>query len=243
MNHPVVSREEWLAARKALLAKEREETHLRDAVNAARLALPWVRIDKEYLFDTPAGRRALPELFDGRSQLLVYHFMLGPDWKAGCPGCSFLCDHIDGALPHLNHHDVTITAVSRAPLVEIDAYRKRMGWRFPWASSFGSDFNYDFGVSFTPEQLAGGNIHYNYEDASPHDDGTESPGLSAFFMNDDGAVFHTYSSYSRGIEEFIGTLMMLDRTPRGRNENGTMSFVRRHDEYENASTKTCCEHR
>lgn len=242
MNHAVVSREEWLAARKALLAKEREETHLRDAINAARLALPWVRVEKDYAFDTPAGRRSLADLFDGRSQLLVYHFMFGPDWKAGCPGCSFLCDHVDGALVHLNHHDVTWTAVSRAPLAEIEAYRNRMGWHFPWASSFGSDFNYDFGVSFTPEQLASGRIHYNYEDVSPHDDGTESPGLSVFCKDDSGAVFHTYSSYARGIEQFIGTLMILDRAPKGRNENGTMNFVRRHDEYESAPARSCRAH-
>jgi len=240
MNHPVVSRDEWLVARKALLAKEKEETHLRDAVNAARLALPWVRIEKDYAFDTPTGRRSLAGLFGGRSQLLVYHFMLGPGWKAGCPGCSFLCDHVDGALPHLEHHDVSFVAVSRAPLAEIETYRRRMGWRFPWVSSFSSDFNYDFGVSFTPEQLASGRIGYNYEDTAPHDDGTESPGMSAFFRDDDGAAFHTYSSYARGIEQFIGTLMLLDRAPKGRNENGAMSFVRRHDEYETAPAHSCC---
>jgi len=242
MPHPVVSREEWLVARKALLAREKEETHLRDAVNTARLALPWVRVEKDYAFDTPAGRRSLSELFDGRNQLLVYHFMLGPGWKAGCPGCSFLCDHVDGALPHLNHHDVTWTAVSRAPLAEIEAYRARMGWRFPWASSFGGDFNFDFGVSFTPEQLASGSLHYNYEDVPLHDDGTESPGLSAFFKDEDGTVFHTYSSYARGIEQFIGTLMILDRAPKGRNETGTMDFVRRHDEYADAPAQSCCAH-
>lgn len=242
MNHPVVSREEWLVARKALLAREKEETHLRDAVNAARLALPWVRVEKDYAFDTPAGRRSLSELFDGRSQLLVYHFMLGPGWKAGCPGCSFLCDHVDGALAHLNHHDVGFAAVSRAPLAEIETYRARMGWRFPWVSSFGGAFNYDFGVSFTPEQLASGSLHYNYEDVPLHDDGTESPGLSAFFKDENGAVFHTYSSYARGIEQFIGTLMILDRAPKGRNETSTMNFVRRHDEYEGAPARSCCAH-
>ena len=153
-NHPVVSRQEWLVARKALLAKEKEETRLRDAVNAQRQALPWVRIDKRYRFDTPDGRKSLGELFSGRSQLIIYHFMLGPDWLAGCPGCSFLADHLDGTLPHLNHHDVTLAVVSRAPLAKISAYKRRMGWHFPWFSSFGDDFNYDFHVSFTREELA-----------------------------------------------------------------------------------------
>ena len=156
MPHPVVSQEEWLEARKALLQKEKEETHLRDAVNAARLALPWVKVEKPYVFDTPAGKKSLADLFDGRSQLIVYHFMLGPGWKAGCPGCSFLSDHIDGALPHLNHHDVTWTAVSRAPLAEIQAYKTRMGWKFPWVSAAGTSFNHDFHVSFTKEELAEG---------------------------------------------------------------------------------------
>jgi predicted dithiol-disulfide oxidoreductase (DUF899 family) len=149
---PVVSREEWLAACRALLAKEKEAVRLRDRINAERLALPWVRVDKTYAFDTPHGRKTLAELFDGRSQLIVYHFMLGPGWTAGCPGCSFLADHLDGALPHLEHHDVTLTAVSRAPLAEIATYRRRMGWRFPWESSGGSEFNYDFHVWFTPKE-------------------------------------------------------------------------------------------
>ncbi len=154
-DHAVVSREEWLAARKALLLREKEETHLRDAVNEARLALPWVRIDQDYRFETPAGRRSLGDLFEGRSQLIVYHFMLGPEWEAGCTGCSFLADHLDGTLPHLNHHDVTLVAVSRAPLDKIESYKRRMGWHFPWVSSFGSDFNFDFRVSFTEQDLKG----------------------------------------------------------------------------------------
>src|SRR5215813_1442739 len=214
MQHPVVSKEEWLQARRALLKKEKEETHLRDAVNAARLALPWVRVETNYVFDTPSGRKNLGDLFAGRSQLIVYHFMLGPGWKAGCPGCSFLSDHIDGALPHLNHHDVTWTAVSRAPINEIEAYKKRMGWKFPWASSSGSDFNHDFPVSRANDEL---------------------PGLSAFFKNEKGEIFHTYSSYARGPEQIIGTLMILDRAPLGRNESSTMNFVRRHDEYDIAA--------
>jgi predicted dithiol-disulfide oxidoreductase (DUF899 family) len=235
--HPIVSREAWLAARHALLVKEKEATHLRDAVNAERLALPWVKIEKTYHFDTQAGRRTLAELFGPRSQLVVYHFMLGPGWKAGCPGCSFLADHLDGTLPHLEHHDVTLSAVSRAPLAEIEAYRRRMGWGFPWASSFGSDFNYDFGVSFTEDDLKRDTIGYNFEQipvARGHD---ELPGLSAFARNEAGEVFHTYSTFGRGPEELLGTLMILDRAPKGRNESATMDFVRRHDEYEPAP---CC---
>ena len=235
MDHPVVSQQEWLQARKVLLQKEKEETHLRDAVRAARQALPWVRVDKDYIFDTPSGKKSLGELFDGRSQLIVYHFMLGPGWKAGCPGCSFLSDHIDGALPHLNHHDVTWTAVSRAPMNEIAAYKKRMGWKFPWASSAGSSFNHDFHVSFSKEELATGSVDYNFGRVASDKANDELPGLSAFFKDKSGAIFHTYSSYARGAEEIIGTLMILDRAPLGRNEDSTMNFVRRHDEYEAAA--------
>ena len=231
MHHPVVSQEEWLVARKALLQKEKEETHLRDAVRAARLALPWVRVEKNYVFDTPAGKKSLADLFDGRSQLIVYHFMLGPGWKAGCPGCSFLSDHVDGALPHLNHHDVTWIAVSRAPLKEIEAYKARMGWKFPWVSSFDSSFNHDFHVSFSKDELAEGAVDYNFTRIPSDRANDELPGLSAFFKDKNGEMFHTYSSYARGPEEIIGTLMILDRAPLGRNENGTMNFVRRHDEY------------
>jgi predicted dithiol-disulfide oxidoreductase (DUF899 family) len=243
-DHAVVSREDWLNARRALLAREKEETHLRDAVNAERLALPWVKVDKAYRFHTPDGERSLADLFDGRSQLLVYHFMLAPDWDAGCPGCSFLCDHIDGAIAHLTHHDVTLTAVSRAPLDRIEAYKRRMGWHFPWASSHGSDFNYDYHVSWTPEQLASGRVDYNFaeEGIEVRDDGTESPGMSAFFKDEDGTIFHTYSAYARGIEDWIGTLMILDRAPKGRNKDDTMNFVRRHDEYEDAAPKAAACH-
>ncbi|HVY57081.1 MAG TPA: thioredoxin family protein [Xanthobacteraceae bacterium] len=241
MHNRIVSRDEWLAARRALLAREKEATRLRDAVNTERLALPWVRVEKDYVFDTPAGKRSLADLFDGRSQLIVYHFMLGPDWEAGCPGCSFLADHIDGALVHLNHHDVTMTAVSRAPLAKIEAYKRRMGWAFPWVSSFGSDFNYDFNVSFTKDDLAAGKIEYNFTTLDvPERAGEELPGLSAFYKDEAGEVFHTYSSYARGPEELIGTLMILDRAPKGRNETGTMSFVRRHDEYKQAPQKQSC---
>jgi predicted dithiol-disulfide oxidoreductase (DUF899 family) len=240
--HPVVSQDEWLAARKALLLREKEATHLRDAINAERLALPWVKVEKEYLFDTPHGKKSLADLFAGRSQLVVYHFMLGPGWGAGCHGCSFIADHFDGALPHLENHDVTLTAVSRAPLAEVEAYKKRMGWHFPWVSSFGSDFNYDYRVSFTPEEQASGTATYNYtpRPAKANAEPSEEPGISSFFKGDSGEVFHTYSSYARGPEELIGALMILDRAPLGRNEKSTMDFVRRHDEYQNAPARHAC---
>lgn len=238
----VVSRDAWLEARRQLLAREKEATHLRDRVNAERLALPWVKVEKDYAFDTPAGGKTLADIFDGRSQLIVYHFMLGPDWDAGCTGCSFLADHLDGTLPHLNHHDVTLVAVSRAPLQKVEAYRKRMGWGFPWVSSFGSDFNFDYHVSFSKEQLAGETVFYNFTPMESAEGYDELPGLSAFYKDDAGDIFHTYSSYARGPEELIGTLMILDRAPKGRNESGTMNFVRRHDEYEDAATAHSCCH-
>ena len=232
--HAVVSREEWLAARRALLAREKEATRLRDKLNAERLALPWVKVEKNYVFDTPTGKKPLADLFDKRSQLIVYHFMLGPGWAAGCPGCSFLADHLDGALPHLQHHDVTLAAVSRAPLAEIEAYKARMGWRFPWVSASGSDFNFDYHVSFTKDDLADGKVFYNFTETKSSNAAEELPGLSAFYKDEAGDIFHTYSSYARGPEELIGTLMILDRAPKGRNEGTIMDFVRRHDEYEAA---------
>jgi predicted dithiol-disulfide oxidoreductase (DUF899 family) len=227
----IVSREEWLKASRALLAKEKEATHLRDRINAERNAMPWVKVEEDYVFDTQAGRKTLSELFDGRSQLIVYHFMLGPKWEAGCPGCSFLADHLDGTLPHLNNHDVTLVAVSLAPLAKLEAYKRRMGWHFPWVSSAGSTFNFDYNVSFTEEDLAGDKIIYNFTAMDAANGNDELPGLSAFYRDEEGNVFHTYSSYARGPEELIGTLMILDRAPLGRNEDGTMDFVRRHDEY------------
>ena len=233
MQHPVVSQEEWLVARKALLAKEKEEGRVRDAVNAARAALPWVKVEKDYAFDTKAGRKSLSELFDGRDQLLVYHFMLGPDWTEGCPRCSFLCDHIGDTLPHLNNHGVTWTAVSRAPLDLIDTYKRRMGWDFPWASSFGSDFNHDFHVSFTAEERASGTINYNYASRPINRD--ELSGLSSFIRNEAGDVFHVYSTYARGLEPLATTLLLLDRTALGRRETSSLSFIRRRDEYPKAA--------
>ncbi|WP_446742980.1 DUF899 domain-containing protein [Silvibacterium acidisoli] len=246
LNHEVVSQQEWTAARKALLAREKEYTHQRDALMRERMALPWVKMEKHYVFDTTEGRKTLAELFDGRSQLIIYHFMLAPGWEAGCPGCSFLSDHIDGTLPHLNNHDVTYTAVSRAPLAEIEKYKKRMGWQFPWASSNGTGFNYDFHVSHHPEHLDSGEAVRNYTETSvraqPKEDGTESPGMSAFYKDEDGTVYHTYSSYDRGLDELLGTMMILDRAPLGRNEKATMDFVKRHDEYEAAKKVASCCH-
>ncbi|MBO9193448.1 thioredoxin family protein [Rhizobium sp. 16-449-1b] len=242
MQNQVVSREEWLEARRALLLKEKEATHLRDKVNAERMALPWVKVEKDYAFDTPDGKRSLSELFDGRSQLIIYHFMLGPDWDAGCPGCSFLSDHVDGALPHLNNHDVTWVAVSRAPVAKVEAYKTRMGWKFPWVSSASSDFNFDYHVSFSPEDLGKDKVFYNFTSIPPEDANDELPGLSAFYKNEKGEIFHTYSSYARGPEELIGTLMILDRAPKGRNEDSTMNFVKRHDEYAEAPKASSCCH-
>jgi predicted dithiol-disulfide oxidoreductase (DUF899 family) len=242
MEHEIVSEQEWLTARRALLAKEKQFTHLRDEINKARLALPWVRVTKEYVFDTPAGKKSLSDLFAGRSQLLIYHFMLGPGWVEGCKSCSFISDGFDGMLPHLEHHDVTLTAISRAPLSEIAAYKTRMGWHFPWASASGNDFNFDYHVSFTNEEIKNGKVIYNFGDmpVPPDFKETELPGLSAFYKNESGEIFHTYSTYTRGLEELVGTLMMLDRAPKGRNEKEVMDFVRRHDEYENAPKPHAC---
>jgi predicted dithiol-disulfide oxidoreductase (DUF899 family) len=232
--HAVTSRQEWLAARAALLVKEKELTRLRDRLSAARRELPWVRVDKEYVFDTPQGRRTLSELFGGRSQLIVYHFMWRHDLNDACVGCSFLSDHIDGANQHLRQHDVTLVVASRAPLATLTAYGQRMGWQFEWVSSWGSDFNYDYHVSFTPQQLASGQIDYNFRptDAPPIE---ELSGLSVFYKDASGDIFHTYSSYARGNEEVLGTYMYLDLTPKGRNENGPLhnltDWVRHHDRY------------
>ncbi len=231
MQHAVVSRDEWLTARRDLLKAEKEITHLRDKVTQKRLALPWVRMDKEYVFDTPHGPRALADLFDGRSQLLLQHFMFAPGWKEGCPSCSFMADHTDGMNLHLSHHDVTVVAVSRAPLTEIERYRKRMGWQFKWVSSNGSPFNYDFRVSFTPEQVAAGHVDYNFDESDEIDE--EFPGVSAFFKDEAGDVFHTYSTFGRGVEVMMGTYAMLDLMPKGRNEvEGMGDWMRRHDRYE-----------
>jgi predicted dithiol-disulfide oxidoreductase (DUF899 family) len=233
--HRVVSRDEWIAERKTLLAREKELTRLRDKIARDRRALPWVRIDKDYVFDTPKGRRSLAELFEGRSQLLVQHFMLADDWEEGCPSCSFMADHTDGMTVHLANRDVTFVAVSRAPLAEIEPFRRRMGWQFSWVSSHGTDFNRDFGVTFTPEEVAKGSLIYNY---GPWPLSFEEwPGISAFIKDDAGDVFHTYSTYGRGVEVMMGTYAMLDLTPKGRDENDgpyKMDWVRHHDRYEPA---------
>ncbi|WP_265517116.1 DUF899 domain-containing protein [Nitratireductor luteus] len=230
MQNKTVSREEWLIARKELLSREKQASRLRDEIAAERRGLPWVKINKEYVFDTPQGRKTLAELFDGRSQLIVQHFMFAPDWNAGCPGCSFEADHVDGARQHFLHKDVTFVAVSRAPIARIEAYRKRMGWSFPWVSSGDSDFNYDFNVAFRKQDLEQGKAIYNYEVIK--DPGIDDlPGLSVFYKDRDGAVFHTYSTYARGGEELLGALMYLDLTPIGRDEKTPLDWVHRHDEY------------
>lgn len=232
MNHQVVSRDEWLAARKQLLLKEKEFTHLRDRLNAERLALPWVKIEKPYVFDGPNGQETLADLFDGRSQLIVKHFMFGPEWNDGCVGCSFELDNLSGAIVHLEHHDVTYVVVARAPMAKIEAFRRRMGWRFKWVSSFGSDFNRDYRVSFTNEEMAAGKVLYNYDMTEFPSE--EAPGASVFYKDATGNIFHTYSSYGRGLDILLGTYNFLDLAPKGRDEDGlafTMSWVRHHDRY------------
>ena len=235
-NHPVVSRDAWLAAHKELLAREKALTRERDALCAARRELPWVKVDKAYVFEGPDGPATLADLFDGRRQLIVYHFMFGPGWEEGCPGCSFLCDHVDAARRHFEHGGASFAAVSRAPLAEFTPFKQRMGWNFAWVSSAGSDFNFDFGVSFTPEQVASGKVHYNYGVIEPW--GEEAHGTSVFYKDEAGGIFHTYSSYARGCEQTAGALMFLDLVPLGRNEESTMSWVRHHDRYEDAAA--CC---
>ena len=235
--HPVVAKDDWLAARKALLAREKEFTRLRDELSAARRALPWVKVAKNYVFDGPGGKQTLADLFDGRSQLIVYHFMFGPEWDQGCRSCSFLADHIDGATIHLAQRDVTLLAVSRAPLPRIHAFKKRMGWRFDWVSSYGSDFNRDFGVSFSKDELATGKVFYNYDMvAFPVE---EAHGLSVFYKDKKGDIFHTYSSYGRGVDMLVGAYNYLDLTPKGRDEDAlsfTMAWVRHHDRYDAPNT-------
>jgi predicted dithiol-disulfide oxidoreductase (DUF899 family) len=231
VNPKVVSEAEWLVARKDLLTREKELTRLRDEVSRHRRELPWVKIDKEYIFDGPDGRQTLADLFDGRSQLIVYHFMLGPGWEEGCKSCSYLADHFDGANWHLPHRDVTFVVISRAPLSRIQSYQKRMGWRFKWLSSHGNDFNFDYHVSFTDEDEKKGKVYYNYETQEFISD--ELPGLSVFYKDENGDLFHTYSTYARGLDILVGAYNLLDLTPDGRDENpdSTMDWVRRHDEY------------
>ena len=245
--HMTVSRDKWLEARLDLLAAEKDLTRRTDQVAQLRRQLPWVRIDKWYVFDGPDGRQTLADLFDGRSQLMVQHFMLAPGWEQGCPSCSYMADHTDGMIVHLAHRDVTFVAVSRAPLAEIELFRRRMGWQFKWVSSYGTDFNYDFRVSFTPEDAAKGRIDYNY--GQWWMTGEEWPGVSTFYKDHAGDVFHTYSTYGRGVEVMMGTYRMLDLTPNGRDEaeGCGMAWVRHHDRYEPdaelkaaSATGSCC---
>jgi predicted dithiol-disulfide oxidoreductase (DUF899 family) len=231
LNREVVSKDEWLVARRDLLTREKEFSRQRDALSAARRGLPMVKIGKDYVFDGSDGKETLSDLFAERNQLIVYHFMLGPGWGEGCKSCSYLADHFDGANWHLPHRDVTFVVISRAPLAEIQAYQKRMGWRFKWLSSHGNDFNFDYHVSFTKEDEKKGRIHYNYAACEFISD--ELPGLSVFYKDENGDVFHTYSTYARGLDMLVGTYNFLDLVPKGRDENpaSTMDWVRRHDQY------------
>lgn len=238
----IVSRDQWLKARLAHLKSEKALTRMRDMVAAERRALPWVRLDKEYTFDTTVGKQTLGDLFRGRSQLVVQHFMFGPDWDAGCPGCSLAADHAEGAIVHLENHDVAYVRISRASLDKLQAYNKRMGWTALWVSSQNSDFNYDFHVSFRPEDTVGGERYYNYR--TLNDDRyqeEELPGLSVFCRDQSGIIYHTYSSYARGNEEISSAFVYLDLTPKGRNEKEIMDWLRRHDEYESSNkAHNCC---
>lgn len=254
----VVSQAEWLAARKELLTKEKEFTRLRDELSRKRRELPWEKLEKEYVFDGQNGKETLADLFGGRSQLIVYHFMFGSGWEEGCPSCSLLADHFDGSVAHLAARDVRLAAVSRAPLAQIEAFKKRMDWRFKWVSSYGNDFNRDYHVSFTKDEMAKGQMYYNY--AMQQFPSEEGPGASVFYKDGAGNVFHTYSSYGRGLDMMIGAYNWLDLAPKGRDEEGlafTMAWVRHHDKYADgklvdpnaqyvspkAADSLCCEHR
>jgi predicted dithiol-disulfide oxidoreductase (DUF899 family) len=230
--HAIVSPEEWLAARKELLKKEKQLTRLRDQLSAERRELPWMKVEKPYIFDGSDGEETLDDLIDGRSQLIVYHFMFGPGWGEGCKSCSFVSDHFDGMTAHLNARDVSMAVVSRAPLKELQAFKKRMGWRFKWVSSYGNDFNYDYHVSFTEDEMSKGNVYYNY--GLQEFSSEEAPGISVFYKDEAGNIFHTYSSYERGLDMLMGTYNYLDLVPKGRNEDAlafTMEWVRHHDRY------------
>ena len=248
--HQIASHEDWIAARKELLKKEKELTRQRDELSRLRRELPWEKVEKNYVFDGPDGKETLADLFGGHSQLIVYHFMLGPGWREGCPSCSFLSDHIDGALVHLANRDVTLVAVSRAPFNEIESFQERMGWRFKWLSSHGNDFNFDYNVSFPTDGKPKGRVYYNSDLVEFPSE--EAPGASVFYKNASGDVFHTYSTFARGLDMLVGTYVYLDLVPKGRDEDGldfTMSWVRHHDKYENqpGASHSCCasaeEHR
>lgn len=232
-NHKVVSREEWIAARKEHLAEEKEFTRLRDQLSQNRRELPWVKVEKDYLFDGRNGKQTLSDLFDGRSQLIIYHFMYGPDWEEGCPSCSFWADNFNGIDIHLKHRDISLIVVSRARLETLEAYSKRMGWNFKWVSSFGSDFNQDYQVTFTPDEMEKGEMFYNF--GITRFPSEEAPGISVFYMNQQGEVFHTYSCYARGLDMLNGAYHYMDLAPKGRDEDDlpyTMAWLRRRDQYE-----------
>jgi predicted dithiol-disulfide oxidoreductase (DUF899 family) len=248
--HTIATRDKWLEARLDLLAAEKDLTRRSDEVAQLRRQLPWVRVEKNYVFEGPNGRETLADLFAGHSQLVVQQFMLAPGWEEGCKSCSFMADHTDAMTIHLEHRDVTMVAISRAPLAEIERFRRRMGWQFKWVSSYGTDFNYDFGVSFTPEQAAEGKVNYNYGSFPRGVD--ELPGVSVFYKDEADDVFHTYSTYGRGVEVMMGTYRMLDLTPKGRDEQEgrNMAWVRHHDRYEPQqvakaapATGSCCSGR
>ena len=232
-DHQVVSREKWVEARQEFLAKEKEFTRLRDQISQQRRELPWVKVDKEYMFDGPNGKESLADLFEGKSQLLVYHFMFGTDWQEGCKSCSFWADNYNGVSVHLAHRDVSLVAISRGPLDKLQAYKKRMGWDFKWVSSAGNDFNFDYHVSFTPEEMQKGEVYYNYRQTKFPSE--EAPGLSVFYKDENGDIFHTYSCYARGLDMMNGTYHYLDLIPKGRDEANLsypMEWVYRHDQYE-----------
>jgi predicted dithiol-disulfide oxidoreductase (DUF899 family) len=230
--HRIVAREEWYQARQELLAKEKEFTRIRDALSQQRRALPWTKVDKEYCFTGSAGQETLSDLFADKSQLIVYHFMYGPDWgDRGCKSCSFWADNFNGIVVHIANRDATLLAVSRAPLAKIEQYKEKMGWDFKWVSSHDSDFNYDFHVSFTPESVADGTARYNYK---PHDNTDETPGISVFYKDEDGIIYHTYSTYARGLDMLNGAYHFMDLLPKGRDESGlpwSMAWLNYHDLY------------
>ncbi len=232
-NHRIVSSEEWLVARKEHLAKEKEFTRLRDQLSRERRDLPWVRVDKKYVFDGPKGKESLSDLFEGRSQIVVYHFMFHPSWDEGCKSCSFWADNFNGITVHLNHRDVTTVAISKAPLAKLETFKKRMGWSFKWVSSFDTDFNRDCHVSFTPEEMERGEMYYNYGmNKFPME---EAPGISVFYRDKDNSIFHTYSCYARGLDMLNGAYHYLDLVPKGRDENSLsyhMAWLRHRDKYE-----------
>ena len=245
---PVVSREKWLEARRDLLKREKELSRANDELAKKRRELPWVKITKDYEFDGPNGKVSLADLFDGRDQLMVYHFMYSPSWDEGCVGCSFLCDHVDGARQHFEHNDLSFVAVSRAPLSKLEAYRQRMGWKFRWVSAAHTDFNYDFNVSFPADRVKDGKITYNFEEIDAYPDTDELPGVSLFYKDKHGDIYHTYSTYARGGEALLGAYHFLDLAPLGRRENdgnGNLSdWVRRHDRYPDdgrSAKDSCCQ--